>query len=81
MVHTSTGQTPFFTKFGGEATLLVQCVYLIPKADREMELSVWTETMQERFQTAYAGMREKQQESVRRNAQYYKIGFGFLIQK
>ena len=37
-----------------------------------MELSVWTETIQEQFQTTYAGMRDKQQEAVRRNAQYYK---------
>jgi len=73
MVHTSKGYTPFFTKFGREATLPVHCVYPVSKADREMELSAWTETMQERFQTAYAGMKEKQQESVRRNAQYYKI--------
>ena len=34
-------------------------------------MSDWTETIQERFQTAYAGMREKQAEGVRRNAQYY----------
>ena len=37
-----------------------------------MDVSDWTETIQERFQTAYAGMREKQQAAVRRNAQYYK---------
>ena len=37
-----------------------------------MELSDWIKTIQERFQTAYAGMREKQQEAVRQNIQYYK---------
>jgi len=37
-----------------------------------MELSDCTEVIQERFQRAYAGMREKQQDTVRRNPQYYK---------
>ena len=38
-----------------------------------MELSDWTEVMQERFQRAYAGMRENQQAtSVCQNAPYYK---------
>ena len=37
-----------------------------------MELSHWTKTIQERFQTAYAGMGEKPQAMVRTNAQYYK---------
>ena len=43
----------------------------IPKADRDSELSDWTETIQELFQTAYAGMHEKQAEVVHQNAQYY----------
>ena len=47
-----------------EATLSVNWIYPIPKAQREMELSDWTEVMQERFQRAYAGM------YVRQNAQY-----------
>ena len=38
-VHTSTGQTPIFATFGLEATVLVHWIYLVPKADREMELS------------------------------------------
>ena len=37
-----------------------------------MELSGWTEVMQERFQMAYPGMREKQHPVVCRNSQYYK---------
>ena len=37
-----------------------------------MELSGWTEVMQERFQMAYPGMREKQHAIVCRNSQYYK---------
>ena len=41
-----------------EATLPVNWLYPIPKADRKMELSEWTEVMEERFQRAYAGMRE-----------------------
>ena len=53
-----------------EATLSVNWIYPIPKAQREMELSDWTEVMQERFQRAYAGMREKQKSTVRLNAQY-----------
>ena len=71
-VHTSTGQTPFFATFGREATVPVHWIYPTPKPDREMELSDWTETMQERFQQAYSGMREQQQKMIRRNAQYYK---------
>ena len=47
-------------------------IYPILKADSDSELSDWTETIQERFQTAYAGTMEKQQEAVRCNAQYYK---------
>jgi len=71
-VHSSTGQTPFFATFGREATVPVHWIYPTPKPDREMELSDWTETMQERFQQAYSGMREQQQKMIRRNAQYYK---------
>jgi len=37
--------------FGQEATLPVNWIY----PDREMELSDWTEVMQERFQRNYAG--------------------------
>ena len=71
-VHSSTGQTPFFATFGREAIIPIHWVYPIPRADVERDVSAWTETIQERFQTAYAGMREKQQQMVRRNAQYYK---------
>ena len=70
-VHSSTGQTPFFATFRREAIMPVHWIYPIPKADGESELSDWTETIQECFQTAYAGMREKQAEVVRQNAQYY----------
>ena len=59
-VHSSTGQTPFFATFGREAIMPIHWIYPIPKADRESGLSDWTETIQERFQTAYAGMSEKQ---------------------
>ena len=51
----------------------VHLIYPIPKADSESELSDWTETIQEPIQMAFARMREKQQESVRRNTQYYKL--------
>ena len=71
-VHSSTGQTPFFATFGREAIVPIHWVYPIPKPDVEKDVSAWTETIQERFQTAYAGMRERQQQTVRRNAQYYK---------
>ena len=71
-VHISTGQTPFFATFGREAIVPIHWVYPIPKPDVEKDVSAWTETKQERFLTAYAGMREKQQQTVRRNAQYYK---------
>ena len=37
-----------------------------------MELSDWTEVMQERFQRAYFEMRERQQVTVRLNAQFWK---------
>ena len=69
-VHSSTGQTPIFATFGREAIVSIHWVYPIPKPDAEMDVSAWTETIQERFQTAYARMREKQQATVRRNAQY-----------
>ena len=71
-IHNSTGQTPFFATFGRKAIVPVHWIYLNPKADSESELLDWTETIQECFQTAYAGMREKQKDVVRRNAQYYK---------
>ena len=71
-LQTSTGQTLFFAMFGWKVTLPVNWIYPLPEADREMELSDWTEVMQERFQRAYAGMREKQQATVCRNAQLYK---------
>ena len=71
-VHSSTGQTPFFATFGREAIVPIHWVYPIPKPDAEMDVSAWTETIQERFQTTNAGMREKQQATVCRNAQYYK---------
>ena len=58
--------------FGREVSIPVNWIYPVPKADREMELSYCTQVIQERFQRAYAGMREKQQATVRRNAQYYK---------
>ena len=45
-MHTSTGQTPFFAMFGQEAMLSVNWIYPVPKADRKMELSDWTEVMQ-----------------------------------
>ena len=71
-MHISTGQTPFFASFGREAIVPIHWVYPIPRADVEKDVSACTETMQERLQTAYAGMRERQQQTVRRNAQYYK---------
>ena len=71
-VHSSTGQTLFFATFGREAIVPIHWVYPIPRPNAEKDVSAWTETIQERFQTAYAGMREKQQQMVRRNAQYYK---------
>ena len=71
MVHSSTGQTLFFATFGREAIVPIHWVYPIPKPDVK-DVSAWTETMQERFQTAYARIRERQQQTVRRNAQYYK---------
>ena len=43
---TSSGQTPIFTMFRWTATLLVCWIHPEPKADREMELSDWTEVMQ-----------------------------------
>ncbi len=33
-VHTSTGKTPYFAMFGQEATLPVNWIYLVSKADR-----------------------------------------------
>ena len=71
-VHSSTGQTPFFATLWREAIVPIHWVYPIPKPDSEMNVSAWMETIQERFQTAYAGMRERQQATVCRNAQYYK---------
>ena len=71
-VHSSTGQTPFFATFGREAIVPINWVYPIPRPEAEKDVSAWTETIQKRFQTAYAGMRERQQQMVRRNAQYYK---------
>ena len=58
--------------FGREVSILANWMNPVPKADRKMELSDCTEVIQERFQRAYAGMREKQQDTVRRNPQYYK---------
>ena len=71
-VHSSTGQTPFFATFGREAIVPIHWVYPIPKPDAEKDVTAWTETIQERFQTAYAGMRDKQKQTIRRNVQYYK---------
>ena len=71
VVHSITGQTLFFATFGREAIVPIHWVYPIPKPDVN-DVSAWTETMQERFQTAYARIRERQQQTVRRNAQYYK---------
>ena len=71
-VHSSAGQTPFFATFGREAIVPIHWVYPIPKPDAELNVSARTETIQERFQTAYAGMREKQQAMVRRNSLYYQ---------
>ena len=71
-VHSSTRQTPFYATFGREATVPVHWIYPVPKPTPEMEMSEWTETMQDRFIQAYSGMREMQQNAVRRNAQYYK---------
>ena len=67
MVYSSTGQTPFFATFGREAIVPIQWVYPIPWVDVVKDVSAWTETIQERFQTAYTGMRERQQQTVRRN--------------
>ena len=63
-VHSSTGQTPFFATFGREAIVPIHWVYPIPRADVEKDVSAWTETIQERFQTAYAVMRERQTDSA-----------------
>jgi hypothetical protein len=63
-VHSSRGQTLFFATFGIEAIVHIHWVYPIPKPDAEMDVSAWTETIQERFQTVFAGMREKQQATV-----------------
>lgn len=71
-VFSSAGQAPFFATFGLEMIVFLYWIYQILKADSDSELSDWTETIQERFQTAYAGTMEKQQEAVRCNAQYYK---------
>ena len=68
-LHSSTDQTLFFAIFGREAIDPIHLVYPMPQADVEKDVSAWTETIQERFQTAYAGMRERQQQTVRRNAQ------------
>ena len=46
-VHSSTGQTPFFATFGREAIVPIHWVYPIPKLDAEMDVSAWTETLQE----------------------------------
>ena len=66
--HTSTSQTTFFAMFGQEATVPVNWIYPISKVEREVELADWTEVMQERFQMAYAGMKEKQQATVIQNS-------------
>ena len=73
MVHDSMGQTPFFATFGREAIVPIHWVSPITKPDAEKDVSAWTETIQERFQTAYVRMRERKQQTVRRNAQYYKL--------
>ena len=67
-VHSSKGQTSFFATFGREAIDPIHWVYPIPKPDSKMDVSAWTEAIQERFQTAYAGIREKQQTMARKNA-------------
>ena len=46
----------------------IHWVYPIPRPDAEKDVSAWTEIIQERFQTAYAGMRERQQQMVRRRS-------------
>ena len=57
--------------YGREAILHVDWVYLIPE-EREQTMFSWTETLRRRFQEAYQGMRQKQNEAVRRNTQLYK---------
>ena len=64
---------PLGVKLGSEAIVPIHWQYPIPKPDAEKDVSAWTETIQERFQTAYAGMRERQQQMGWRNAQYYKL--------
>jgi len=50
--------------FGREAIVPIHWVYPIPKPDAEKDSTAWTETIQERFQTAYVGMRDKQQQMI-----------------
>ena len=71
-MHSSTGQTHSLPCLDGKATLPVNWIYPVLKADRDVELSDWTEVMQERFQRDYASMRENQQATVCQNAPYYK---------
>ena len=47
--QTITGQIPFFATFQPEANLPVHWIHPVPKADLEMELSDWTETIQEQY--------------------------------
>ena len=49
----------YIATFRREAIVPIHWLYPIPKLDAEKDVSAWTETIQERFQTAYAGMRER----------------------
>ena len=66
-MQSSTGQTLFFARFVQEETLPVNWIYSIPKADREMEISDWTEVMQERFQLVMLVCEKNNKPQQRRN--------------
>ena len=74
-VNASTGQTPFYAYHGREANLPITLIYPTP-TEENMTMESWVSWLKSRFQEAYKGMREQQNQAVRRNTRLYKSGKG-----
>ena len=70
-VHSCTGVTTFYAMYRKRKSILpLDWVYPTPD-EREQTMFSWTETLWRRFQEAYQGMRQKQDQAVQWNTQLY----------